>query len=113
MELNVLVQRRCVPCDGRTAPMSREDTQKYLQEVPGWGLAGDSIIKEFRFRNYLEGLEFAYSLGKVAEEEGHHPDILIGWRRVRVTLSTHAIKGLSENDFIMAAKTEEIRRKSR
>ena len=66
------------------------------------------IVKEFKFRSYLDGLEFAYSLGKTAEEEDHHPDILIKWRRVRVTLTTHAIKGLSENDFIIAAKAEAI-----
>ena len=112
IELSVLVNKRCVPCDGNTSPMSREDAQKYLKEIPGWALTGDSIVREFRFRSYLKGLEFSYSLGKVAEEQGHHPDILIGWRRVRVTLTTHDIKGLSENDFIMAAKAEKIFKES-
>jgi 4a-hydroxytetrahydrobiopterin dehydratase len=88
--------------------MRREDAQRHLQEVPGWNLADDHIVKEYKFKTYSDGLEFACALGKIAEEEGHHPDILIKWKRVRVTLSTHAIKGLSENDFIMAAKTERL-----
>ena len=61
---------------------------------------------EFRFKSYLAGLDFAYSLGRIAELENHHPDLFIGWRRVRVVLWTHAIKGLSLNDFVMAAKSE-------
>ena len=111
--MSALVNKRCVPCDENTPPMSKEDTQKHLKEIPGWALTGDSIAKEFRFRSYLKGLEFAYSLGKVAENQNHHPDILIEWRRVRVTLTTHDIKGLSENDFIMAAKAEKVLRESR
>ena len=93
--------------------MSKKDAEKYLQELPGWILSGDHIAKEFKFGTYLDGLEFAYSLGKIAEQEDHHPDILIKWKRVNVTLSTHDIKGLSENDFIIAAKTEELYRKFR
>ena len=69
-------------------------------------MQSDSILKEFRFKSYVAGLEFAYSLGKIAELENHHPDLLVGWRRVKVMLSTHAIKGLSQNDFIMAARSE-------
>ena len=105
-----LALRKCVPCDGKTPPMTKEDAQKYLQELPGWTLNDDQIDREFKFKAYLDGVEFAYSLGKTAEKEDHHPDILIKWRRVKVTLTTHAIKGLSENDFIMAAKAEEIYR---
>jgi len=71
-------------------------------------LVGNQIEKVFRFKSYVDGLEFAFALGKAAEEEDHHPDILIMWRRVRVTLTTHAINGLSENDFIMAAKANEL-----
>jgi len=82
-----------------------------LQEIPDWILAEDHIVKEFKFRKYLDGLQFAYSVGEAGEEEGHHPDMLVKYRRVKVTLSTHAIKGLSENDFIMAAKAEQIYKK--
>ncbi len=77
-----------------------------MKDLPGWSLQSGSIQKEFRFKSYLAGLEFAYGMGKIAELENHHPDLFIGWRRVRVALSTHAIKGLSQNDFIMAAKSE-------
>ena len=110
-QLTSLAHRKCVPCDGKTPPITKEDAQKYLQELPGWTLNDKQIDKEFKFKAYLDGVEFAYSLGKTAENEDHHPDILIKWRRVKVTLTTHAIKGLSENDFIMAAKAEEIYRK--
>jgi len=88
--------------------MPRAQAEKYMPEIPGWTLYDGHIEKEYRFSKYLDGLEFVYQLGKTAEEQGHHPDILIKWRRIKVTLTTHAIKGLSINDFIMAAKAEEI-----
>jgi 4a-hydroxytetrahydrobiopterin dehydratase len=109
--LTALARRKCHPSDGKTPRITREDAEKYLQELPDWTLTENQIDKEYKFKNYLDGLEFAYSLGKTAEEENHHPDILIKWRRVKVMLTTHAIKGLSENDFIIAAKADEIHRK--
>ncbi|HEY4672841.1 MAG TPA: 4a-hydroxytetrahydrobiopterin dehydratase [Nitrososphaerales archaeon] len=102
-----LAFKKCVPCEGGTLPLSREEAEKYLKEVQGWSLIDNKIEKEFKFPSYLNGLEFAYNVGKIAEQEGHHPDILIRWRRVRLALTTHAIKGLSENDFIIAAKAEQ------
>jgi 4a-hydroxytetrahydrobiopterin dehydratase len=77
-----------------------------LRPLSGWVNLDGKIKKEFRFKSYLAGLEFAYSLGKIAESENHHPDLYIGWRRVTVEWSTHAIEGLSPNDFIMAAKSD-------
>ena len=77
-----------------------------MQELPGWALRAGSIEKEFRFKSFLAGLDFAYDLGRIAEEQDHHPDIVVRWRRVKLTFSTHIIKGLSMNDFIMAAKAE-------
>jgi hypothetical protein len=65
MELSALVKKRCVPCDDNTPAMSGQDAHKCLKEIPGWALTGDSIVKEFKFKSYLKGLEFAYSLGKV------------------------------------------------
>ena len=82
------------------------DIEHSLRDLPGWILVGTSIQKEYRFKSYLGGLDFAYSVGKIAEEQDHHPDILIGWRRVKLIFSTHSIKGLSPNDFIMAAKSQ-------
>ena len=100
-----LASSKCVPC--KTAiPLSETEVLERLKDLPRWTFQSRSIQKEFRFKSYLSGLEFAYALGKVAESEDHHPDILVGWRRVRVILTTHAIKALSPNDFIMAAKSE-------
>lgn len=96
---------KCGPCkDAR--PFTVDEATNRLKDLPGWAIVSNSIQKEFRFKSYLQGLAFAYSLGKIAEQENHHPDIFIGWRRVKVVFSTHAINGLSENDFIMAAKSE-------
>jgi 4a-hydroxytetrahydrobiopterin dehydratase len=100
-----LASGKCVPCKG-AKPFTVEEASERLNGLPGWVLLSSSIQKEFRFQSYLSGLEFAYSLGKAAELENHHPDLFIGWRRVKVVFSTHAIKGLSQNDFIMAAKSE-------
>ncbi len=86
--------------------MTRSEIEHALRGLAGWTLGGDSIEREFRFKSYLGGLDFAYAVGKMAEEQDHHPDVLIGWRRVKLTLSTHSIKGLSQNDFIIAAKVE-------
>jgi 4a-hydroxytetrahydrobiopterin dehydratase len=91
--------------------MLKAQAEKYMLAIPKWILFDDHIEKEYGFTKYLDGLEFACQLGRTAEEEDHHPDILVKWRKVRITLTTHAIKGLSENDFIMAAKAEEIYKK--
>lgn len=86
--------------------MSKQEAESYLQTLQGWELSDETIKKEFRFKSYRDGLDFACAVGRIAEEQDHHPDILIKWRRVKLTLSTHVIKGLSQNDFIMAAKSE-------
>jgi 4a-hydroxytetrahydrobiopterin dehydratase len=100
-----LASGRCVPCND-AKPFTVDEAEERLKDLPGWALQSGSIQKEFRFKSYLAGLDFAYSLGKAAELENHHPDLFIGWRRVKVEWSTHAIKGLSQNDFIMAARSE-------
>ena len=81
-----------------------------MPQTKDWKLSGDGkhISKEFKFANFLEAMAFANKITAVAEEEGHHPDLSIGWGRVGIELSTHAIKGLSENDFILAAKIDHI-----
>ncbi len=94
------VERKGIP------PMTRKEAEPLLRVLQGWTLIDSSIEKEFQFKSYLAGLDFAYSVGKIAEEQDHHPDILIKWRRVKLKLSTHSVKGLSENDFIVAAKSE-------
>lgn len=94
-----------MPCE-TAKPFTATEANRLLNDLSGWVLREGSIEKEFRFKSYLAGLEFAYAVGRLAEEEDHHPDIGIFWRRVKLTLSTHSIKGLSQNDFVMAAKTE-------
>ncbi|MFQ5951383.1 MAG: 4a-hydroxytetrahydrobiopterin dehydratase [Candidatus Geothermarchaeales archaeon] len=85
--------------------MGEGEALSYLKQVDGWRLEGASITKDLRFRNFREALDLVVRVGEIAEEEGHHPDMLIhSWNRVRFTLSTHVIRGLSENDFILAAK---------
>ena len=103
--VRIIASGKCAPCKD-AVPYTVEEASERLGDLSGWSLQSGSIWKEFRFKSYLSGLEFAYSLGRIAELEDHHPELLVGWRRVRVTFSTHAIKGLSQNDLIMAAKAE-------
>lgn len=105
-----LSEKKCVPCEGGALPLSREDSAVLLEQVKGWSLSADGlrISRTFTFKNYVEAMDFANRITPIAESEGHHPDLSIGWGTVTVTLMTHAIGGLSENDFILAAKIDEI-----
>jgi 4a-hydroxytetrahydrobiopterin dehydratase len=103
--LDALAAGHCRSCD-TTDLLSPRELDDGLAVLPGWALKDASISKEFRFKSYIAGLEFANSIGKIAEVEDHHPDLVIRWRRVQVTWSTHSIKGLSWNDLVMAARTE-------
>lgn len=107
-----LTAKKCVPCEGGMPPMSAEDTNKYLSQVMGWELIENKKIKkEFKFKDFKGSLDFVNKIGAVAEEEQHHPNITILYNKVRTTLSTHAIGGLSQNDFIMAAKIDQLNKK--
>lgn len=103
-----LAQRRCEPCKGDIPPMHPADVVDWLLYVPGWDQTDDytRITKEYSFRNFASALAFVNAIGVAAEEEGHHPDLSFGWGYVKVSWTTHKIKGLSEGDFIMAARTE-------
>ena len=103
-----LIEKRCLPCEGGTPSMGESEINILLKEVPLWSLREGHLFRSFKFRNFKEAMTFVNSLANLAEEEGHHPDICIHYNRVEVELWTHAIKGLSENDFIMAAKTDNI-----
>lgn len=103
-----LVEKRCLPCEGGTPSMGEFEINILLKEVPLWSLREGHLFRSFKFRNFKEAMTFVNSLASLAEKEGHHPDICIHYNRVEVELWTHAIKGLSENDFIMAAKTDNI-----
>lgn len=103
-----LTEKKCVPCEGGTPPLSREEAEKLLQEVSGWQLEDKMIRKHFRFKNFVEAMKFVNKVAAVAEQECHHPDIKISWNKVTLELWTHAIGRLSENDFIVAAKVDAI-----
>jgi len=105
-----LTDKKCVACEGGIDPLTPEQIVPFAAEVPEWKIADDkkSISREFKFKDFKEALVFANKVGDIAESEGHHPDMEVGWGRVRVTLTTHAIKGLHDNDFIVAAKVDQL-----
>lgn len=105
-----LAQKKCVACEGNEMPLEREEAEGLMKELRDWRLSGDArwISKEFTFKDFAGALAFVNDVGKVAEAEGHHPDIQLSWGKVVLELTTHAIKGLSENDFILAAKIDQL-----
>ena len=108
-----LANKKCVPCEGNIPPFNIEEIHKYLKKVDGWEVLEDKIdgfhlIKNFKFDNFLESQEFVNKVGEIAESEGHHPDLWFGWGYDRIKIFTHAIKGLAESDFILAAKIDKI-----
>ena len=106
-----LKQKRCTPCEGGVPPLSAGEVEKYLTTLPEWEQTADGqrIRREWRVKDFLAGLDFFQRIGRLAEDEGHHPDLhLVGYRNVAVEIWTHAIGGLSENDFILAAKIDTL-----
>lgn len=105
-----LISKKCVPCEGGMPPMAKDEAENYLPQVSSWRLSADAkkISREFIFKDFKESMAFINKVAALAEAEGHHPDIYIFWNRVRLELSTHAVKGLSENDFILAAKIDQL-----
>ncbi len=105
-----LTARTCVPCRGGVPALTADLAKRYLAETPNWALDGTvtRIERRFAFGNFAEALDFVNKVGALAEEEGHHPDISFGWGYSNVILYTHKIKGLHENDFIMAAKIDRL-----
>ncbi len=99
-----LQEQKCVPCSSGTPPLSYDDAKLMHQEVPEWTLKDKEIERTFAFKDFKEAMRFVSRVAELAEDEGHHPDIHIYYNRVRLELTTHKIKGLSENDFILAAK---------
>jgi 4a-hydroxytetrahydrobiopterin dehydratase len=106
--MELLSQKHCVACDAGTPALAEEEAQGLIESVPGWELVDRMLQRRFRFRDFKAAMTFVNRVAGIAESEGHHPDIHISWNRVRLELTTHAIKGLSENDFIMAAKVSEL-----
>ena len=108
-----LFDKKCVPCEGGVTPFDISEIHKYQKKVDGWNIIENEkkiflLIKKFEFKNFLESQKFVNEVGNVSEEEGHHPDIIFGWGYAKINITTHAIEGLSENDFILAAKIDNI-----
>jgi 4a-hydroxytetrahydrobiopterin dehydratase len=101
-----LTKKKCVPCQGGVPALKGDDLSRLAEQLGGgWRVVDEHHLeKEFAFRNFREALDFTNRLGQIAEDEGHHPDILLSWGRVHVTIYTHKIDGLTESDFILAAK---------
>lgn len=105
-----LTNKKCVPCESGTPPLNRDQVSEIQKETPEWEVSDfKRISRHFTFKDFEEALNFVNKVGGIAEAEGHHPDIsLYSWNKVRVDLWTHAIGGLSENDFIMATKIDAL-----
>jgi 4a-hydroxytetrahydrobiopterin dehydratase len=105
-----LTAKTCTPCRGGVPPLTVEEARRYLTHAPGWSLLDDGrrIERKFRFGDFREAFEFVERVADLAEAEGHHPDIAFGWGYATISLQTKKIKGLHENDFIMAAKLDRI-----
>lgn len=104
-----LADRQCVAIKGGTPPLTTKQIQPLLGQLRGWEVVeGKQIAKSYRFGNFVEAVDFVNKITPVAEAEQHHPDLLVRWGEVRVTLWTHSVGGLTENDFIMAAKIDRV-----
>ena len=111
--MDELYKKKCVACDGSIPAFDLYEIHKYLRKIDGWDVKNNQekshyLIKEFKFKNFIESQNFVNKVGNLAEIENHHPDISFGWGYCRVKIFTHAIKGLAESDFILAAKIDKI-----
>jgi 4a-hydroxytetrahydrobiopterin dehydratase len=104
-----LSEKKCVACEGGMPPLNERQVTRYHAEVPTWTVTeSKKISKTFVFKDFREAMRFVNNVAELAESEGHHPDIAVSWNKVLLTLTTHAIGGLSENDFIVAAKVSKL-----
>ena len=108
-----LADKKCIPCEGGIPSFDLKEIHKYLKKIDGWHVKSDDsktyyLQKDFKFQNFLQSQNFVNRVGKIAEDESHHPDIWFGWGYAKIKIFTHAIKGLHESDFILAAKVDKI-----
>jgi 4a-hydroxytetrahydrobiopterin dehydratase len=106
--MNELARKKCKPCEGGVAPLTAEQVRPMLKGLDGWTLEGKGITKTYRFKNYYETMAFVNASAWISHREDHHPDITVGYNQATVAYMTHAIKGISENDFICAAKLDAL-----
>ena len=111
--MDKLSEKKCIPCEGVVLPFDISEIHKYQKKVDGWSIIKDEkniyfLEKKFKFKNFLESQKFVNRVGDLAEDQGHHPDIIFGWGYAKIQIFTHKIKGLVESDFILAAKINKI-----
>jgi 4a-hydroxytetrahydrobiopterin dehydratase len=108
--MSELASKKCFVCEVGGLPLSDEDARRLLEQVPNWAISTDRkvLARKWKFADYSKAYDFVSKVSKIAEEEGHHPDIRFGWGYVEISLTTHAVGGLSENDFILAAKIDKL-----
>ena len=106
----MLTKKSCVPCEGGVKALSPEKAKELLSELSGWNITSDGnwLEKKFAFKNFVQALSYVNRIGDIAESEGHHPDLALGWGYAHVKLQTHAVGGLHDNDFILASKIDAI-----
>ncbi|PSO49337.1 MAG: 4a-hydroxytetrahydrobiopterin dehydratase [Cyanobacteria bacterium SW_9_44_58] len=113
--MEALSQQTCLPCQGNVSPVSEEEIAQYQPQIPDWHLVRDNQIpyleRSYKLPNFKQALYLAQQIGEIAEQEGHHPTLIVEWGKVTVQWWTHTIKGLHRNDFIMATKTDRIFKK--
>jgi 4a-hydroxytetrahydrobiopterin dehydratase len=111
--MNDLLNKKCMTCEGGVLPFDISEIHKYQKKIDGWDVKENSnkkffLEKNFEFKNFFKSQNFVNKVGEIAEKENHHPDISFGWGYAKIVITTHAIEGLSENDFILAAKIDQI-----
>ena len=104
-----LAEKTCVSCHGGVPPLTHEQIAELLPQVQGWGVEADHhLVKSYRFANFRRALDFVDSVGAIADEQNHHPDIYLAWGKVKIEIWTHKIDGLTESDFVFAAKVDRL-----
>ena len=111
--MSELIKKKCKPCEGNIIPFDISEIHKYQKKIDGWDVLKDKknvffLNKKFEFTDFIKSQNFVNKVSSISEEEGHHPDISFGWGYAEIKISTHAIEGLSENDFILAAKIDQL-----
>ena len=104
-----LAERQCVPCRGGVPPMKGDEITEMSSQLPDWQVVNEHHLqRNYRFKDFRESLDFVTRVGELAEEQGHHPDICFGWGKADITIWTHEIDGLTESDFVLAAKIDKL-----
>lgn len=105
----VLTEKKCIACEGWVSPLGLKQVTNFMAELKDWSLENGHLVKYYDFKDFKENMIFVNKVAELAEQEGHHPNLFINYNKLKIELWTHAIKGLSENDFILAAKIDELK----